>query len=166
MFERVQVVSNACTDRNSTPYKELWSHMRDITIFGAWGDYEVGWDEVGPCLDWTAARFPEGELKHELLAMGASGDLAYTIAIERGIVRLAGQAEPARIAMRVTHIYRREAGEWKVIHRHADPIMGKTETAAVADRGRVCVKRVPPFAKEPEIGRTEKVHQRRWANER
>jgi len=134
MFERVKAASRALTAGCATPYKELWSHQGDTASFGAWGDYEVGWDEVGPRLDWAAAQFLEGELKHELLAMGASGDLAYTITIERGTGRLLGHVEPAPIALRVTRLYRREGGEWKVIHRHADPIIGKTETAAVLQR--------------------------------
>jgi hypothetical protein len=134
MFERVKAASRALTAGCATPYKELWSHRGDTASFGAWDDYEVAWDEVGPRLDWAAAQFLEGELKHELLAMGASGDLAYTMAVERGNTRLVGQAEPAPIALRVTHLYRREGGAWKVIHRHADPIMRKTETAAVLQR--------------------------------
>ena len=26
------------------PYKQLWSHADDVTIFGGWGGYEQGWD--------------------------------------------------------------------------------------------------------------------------
>jgi ketosteroid isomerase-like protein len=29
-----------------------------------------------------------------------------------------GPVEP--ITLRVTHVYRREDGEWKIVHRHAD----------------------------------------------
>jgi len=28
--------------------------------------------------------------------------------------------EPKSVTIRVTHIYRREAGDWKLIHRHGD----------------------------------------------
>lgn len=28
--------------------------------------------------------------------------------------------EPADYTLRVTHVYRREAGEWRIVHRHGD----------------------------------------------
>jgi len=40
--------------------KALWSHAADVTIFGGWGAYEQGWEQVGPRLDWAAARFRGG----------------------------------------------------------------------------------------------------------
>ena len=53
------------------------------------------------------------------LASGVSGDLAYTVAIERYMTSLRGEP-PAQQELRVTHIYRREQGQWRAIHRHAD----------------------------------------------
>jgi ketosteroid isomerase-like protein len=47
-----------------------------------------------------------------------SGDLAYQIGIERCDGIIAGQAVCSQ--HRVTNIYRREPGGWKMIHRHAD----------------------------------------------
>jgi ketosteroid isomerase-like protein len=76
----------------------------------------------------------------EPLTMGMSGDLAYTVYIEKSQVRVAGRdgAELAErisnlrpMALRVTHIFRREEGAWKIIHRHADAIMEKIEATAV-----------------------------------
>jgi ketosteroid isomerase-like protein len=63
-----------------------------------------------------------GKIAYETLAMGMSGDLAYTVGIERGEMRVAGRDELSPMALRVTLIYRRENGTWKLIHRHADPI--------------------------------------------
>jgi ketosteroid isomerase-like protein len=46
-------------------------------------------------------------------------DMAYTLGFERFNGSIAGRlVEP--VAVRVTHIYRREDGEWKVVHRHGD----------------------------------------------
>jgi ketosteroid isomerase-like protein len=63
--------------------------------------------------------------------MAMNGDLAYTVWIERGETRVVGSDELRPSSLRVTHIFRREEGAWKIIHRHADAIMGKIEATAV-----------------------------------
>jgi ketosteroid isomerase-like protein len=116
-------------------YKSRWAARDDVTIFGAWGAYEVGWEEVGPRLDWAGARFAEGGGTHqEILAAGSSGDLGYTVSLERGEARVAGRDEPAPMLLRVTHLYRRVDGEWRIVHRHADAIVDKIAADAVLQR--------------------------------
>ena len=68
------------------------------------------------------------------IACAASGDLAYTVAIERSEVRLVGQEKSAAMALRVAHIFRKEGGEWKLVLRHADPLMDKAPPAAVLQK--------------------------------
>lgn len=53
------------------------------------------------------------------------------LAIEPGAALLSDQDKPAPIALRVTHIFRKEDGVWKLVHRHADPLIGKTAPATV-----------------------------------
>ena len=102
-----------------------------MTICGGWGAYELGWEQVGPRLDWAAARWRGGHTEFVPLANGASGDLAYTVWIEQGDARLEGLDEFRPIALRVTHIYRHEGHAWKIIHRHADALIDKIVTTAV-----------------------------------
>jgi ketosteroid isomerase-like protein len=114
------------------PYASRWAHGPDVTIYGAWGDHEHGWDEVGPRLTWAAERFvPGGGTEQEIIAMGSSGDLGYTVALERGHAHVVGRAAAAPMLLRVTHVYRRIDGEWRIVHRHADPIAAKTPAATV-----------------------------------
>jgi ketosteroid isomerase-like protein len=118
---------------DATLWKSNVSQESDATIMGAWGDYEKSWSELEPRYDWAAARFEASgaQVQFQYLSSGVSGELAFTVAIERSTVRLAGQKEPASMALRVTHLFRKEQGEWKLLHRHADPLMSKTAPAAV-----------------------------------
>ena len=69
---------------------------------------------------WLATRFSDlTDYRFELVAGGASGDLAYTVGYEHITVSMDG-GPVAPLTLRVTHLYRREDGEWKTVHRHAD----------------------------------------------
>ena len=118
---------------NPARWKQDASQREDVTIMGAWGAYEKGWREASPRYDWAAARFRESgaTVDVEYIASGLSGDLAYTVAIERSLVHLADSEKSAQMALRVTHIFRREDGAWRLVHRHADPLIGKTTPATV-----------------------------------
>ena len=135
-FQTFLVELEAATTRflngDATRWKQIASHRDDVTIMGAWGAYEKGWREVGSRYDWAVERFVDSgaRMQVEYLASGENGDLAYTIAIERSTVRVIGEEKPASMALRVTHLFRKENGAWKLIHRHADPIMDKTAPAA------------------------------------
>jgi hypothetical protein len=46
--------------------------------------------------------------------------LAYVVGYERAASSIGGgPVEP--VTLRVTQVYRREEGEWRLVHRHADP---------------------------------------------
>ena len=116
-----------------TLWKKNVSRRDESIIMGAWGAYERGWKEAGPRYDWAVARFRKSgaKVQPEYLATVVSGDTAYTVAIERSVVRLADQDQPAAMALRVTHIFRKEPDDWKLVLRHADPLTEKTAPATV-----------------------------------
>ena len=95
---------------------------------GAWGACKRGWAEVKDRYDWAAPRFVASgaTLQIEYLASGVSGDLAYTVAIERSASHVIGQSAPAQMPLRVTQLFRKEDGDWKLIHRQADPLVEET----------------------------------------
>jgi ketosteroid isomerase-like protein len=53
------------------------------------------------------------------VACDVSGDLAYTVGYQRYAGSISG-APAQDTVLRVTQIFRREEGEWKVVHRHGD----------------------------------------------
>jgi ketosteroid isomerase-like protein len=102
------------------PRMKLWSRRDPVTLFGAIGMSEAGWDKLGEIFPWVAARFSNvSDFRFEVEVVQVSGDMAYTLGFERFNGSIAGRpVEP--VTVRVTHIYRREDGEWKIVHRHAD----------------------------------------------
>jgi ketosteroid isomerase-like protein len=101
------------------PRLAMWSTQDPVTVFGA-DRTVIGSEEVTQAFHWLATRFSNlTDYRFELVAAGASGDLAYTLGYEHITVSIDG-GRVAPLTLRVTHLYRREDGEWKTIHRHAD----------------------------------------------
>ena len=101
------------------PRLAMWSTQDPVTVFGAEKSV-IGAEEARGAFRWLATRFSNcTDYRFELVAAGASGDLAYTLGYERFSFSMDG-GPVAPITLRVTHLYRREDGEWKIVHRHAD----------------------------------------------
>jgi ketosteroid isomerase-like protein len=101
------------------PRLAMWSRGDPVTLFGA-GASGSGWNEVEPVFHWVANSFVECRtFDLELVAVDVSDDLAYTVAYERYEAVMADGSVVHR-TLRATHIFRREEGEWKVVHRHGD----------------------------------------------
>ena len=102
------------------PMIDYWAASDDVTLFGAWGPIEKGHKAVTDTMRWVGSRFTSADavdLEHTVIA--SSGDLAYTVGFERSHVSVDG-GPPRDVVLRVTHIYRRIDGDWKLMHRHAD----------------------------------------------
>jgi ketosteroid isomerase-like protein len=112
------------------PYTAKWSTADDVTLFGAWGTIEQGHQRLADTFRWVASRFgPEGESPQDIRTIHRSGDLAVTVGFERGTARV-DRGKLREMVIRVTHVYRCEQGDWKLVHRHADfpPVKPKTAT--------------------------------------
>jgi ketosteroid isomerase-like protein len=109
------------------PRLAMWSRHDPLTLFGAWISGS-GWAELKPVFDQVAANFSDcTSYDVELLAAGASGDLAYTVCYEHTTASVNGR--PRKYTLRVTHVYRREGGEWKTVHRHGDELSREEDPA-------------------------------------
>ena len=108
---------------NPEPVKVLYSHQADVTLANPFGPAVRGWDLVSGALDFASSRFRDGEVADvEALARYISADLASILEIERWRAKVGGRDDVSPFDLRVTSTFRREDEEWKLVHRHADPI--------------------------------------------
>ncbi len=97
---------------------DVWFHGDAVTAMHPIGGRQVGWEAVRDSFDQVAALSTRGTVELVDQVVHVSGDLAYEVGVERGSLELAG--ETVQIDQRVTNVYRREAGTWKVVHHHSD----------------------------------------------
>lgn len=127
MVPRQVAAERAIHGGDVEPRMAIWSRQDPVTLFGALISARTGWEDVSQTFRWVASQFSELiDYRFEVLAAGASGDLAYTIGFEHNTVNFNG--EPTTYTLRVTHVYRREDGEWKIVHRHGDRVPEGQET--------------------------------------
>ena len=121
MMPRIHEAEMALHNGNPGPRYEMWSHTDPVTVFGAVHS-PIGWAHVGPMFEHLAARFSNcRSCEWEVIAADVGEDFAYLLAIERTTASV-GDSDPTPYMLRSTTIFRRENGEWKIVHRHADPI--------------------------------------------
>jgi ketosteroid isomerase-like protein len=114
---------NRMANGDASSMADIWSHSATITTMHPIGGREVGWDQVeGPWAQ-VAQLAAEGQIELNDQLIQVSGDMAYEVGTEQGQFMLAG--EQVTIDQRVTNVYRREGGTWKIVHHHSDisPVM-------------------------------------------
>lgn len=119
VMPRLKAADTALHSGDASQRIALWSHTEPVTLFGA-AVASIGWNDVNATFQWLQSRFTNcTSFDYEVKAAGVSGDLAYVVGVEHTTASVAG-GPPGRYALRVTTIFRRETGEWKVVHRHAN----------------------------------------------
>jgi ketosteroid isomerase-like protein len=105
---------------DTSAIKALYAHSDDATSFYGWGGYEKGWDAVSKRWDWAGGQFKGGTVSYRNVTTVATAELGYTTDIETFQVRMDGMEQPTQWSNRVTHIFRLQDGEWRLVHRHAN----------------------------------------------
>ncbi len=120
--QRVEA-SDAFVNGDFRPLEGVSTHISPATIFGPRGDCVEGAENVNAVNAEGAQLFkPGSENAFETLHMAADDTLAYWVGVQRSVVQLQGQDAGIPMNLRVTEIFRREEGGWKLIHRHADTL--------------------------------------------
>jgi ketosteroid isomerase-like protein len=121
MMPRIHAAEMALHNGDASPRFAMWSHTDPVTVYGA-ALNAIGWADVGPMFETIASRFSNcSSCEWEVVGADVGEDFAYLLAIERTTASVGG-SEPTPYTLRSTTIFRRENGEWKIVHRHADPM--------------------------------------------
>lgn len=105
---------------DTSAIKALYAHTDDATSFYGWGGYEKGWDAVSKRWNWASQQFKGGTVSYQNVTTVVTAELAYTTDIETLRVRVEGLDQLTQWSNRVTHVFRLEEGEWRLVHRHAN----------------------------------------------
>jgi len=130
--------SNAALMRGDIDrYRALITLTDDFTLMSPFGGTPTRGAHM-TSESWKAMGrfFRNGTLQQELVQAYGSTDMVVLAIIERARVEVGGL--PAQDwPLRVTLVFRREGAEWRLAHRHADPLVAgiNLERAAALARG-------------------------------
>ena len=110
-------------------FQALWSHADDVTLCGGFGGVERGWKNVTSRLDWVSTKYSDGTRSRQEISRMVDSNFAYLVQTEVIRSRMAAQAESYTQELRATMVFRREAGGWRIVHRHAD-LQTRTQPSA------------------------------------
>lgn len=126
-FEAIVQQYHAAADEfsrgNPEPVKALYSHRDDATLANPFGPAVQGWPAVSAALDFASSNFRDGRVNSfERVACHLGVDLASLLELEYWEAKVGDRQEISPFDLRVTTLFRVEAGSWRIAHRHADPI--------------------------------------------
>lgn len=108
-------------------WRELLSRREDVAILGAYGAYLAGQEAAWARVARTAAGYGAGggggRSSHENIMTWVGDDLACSVTVEHHESGLDGSKDLVPFSYRATHLFRREEDGWKVVLRHADPLV-------------------------------------------
>jgi NAD(P)H-dependent FMN reductase/ketosteroid isomerase-like protein len=119
MTRRNQIAA-AYSNGDATSLDEIVTRAGKATFFPPKGGCVSGPKEVAARYDADATSFSSGNSTQlEILDAGASGELAFWTGFQDFKGTIAGR--DVKMKLRITEVFRLSGGEWKLVHRHADP---------------------------------------------
>ena len=108
---------------DASGYLALFSEADDVTLGNPFGQFGRGRKNVEERLAIAASKYRDGRnASVEFIAQYVSESLACVAEVESAEAKVAGGEEMTKVSVRVTSVFRLEAGNWKLVHRHADPL--------------------------------------------
>ena len=120
-MERRKAAADAYVSGDAEPLGRMVAESLPASFFHPMGDVVQGAQAVAARYQQDAGAFAAGSANElQILQSGAAGDIGYWTGFQVAEARFKGRAEPVAMKLRITEIFRRENGGWKLVHRHAD----------------------------------------------
>lgn len=109
---------NHMANGDASAMANVWAHGEEVTAMHPIGGRQVGWEAIKESFERVAELASGGKIELLDQRVQVVGDMAYEVGVERGEIAMGNHQ--ANIDHRVTNLYQRDAGTWKMIHHHAD----------------------------------------------
>ena len=126
---RLRDAETALHNGDPGPRLAIWSVREPVSVLGA-ARSAVGQEAVRDLFHSLGDTFSNcTSYVYEIVAADVIGDMAYSAGYERTQASINGEAR--QYVLRATQFYRRENGDWKVAHRHADAATDSEEVGVL-----------------------------------
>ncbi len=136
LVQRSETANAALMRGDVDRYRALVTLTDDFTLMSPFGGKPTRGSDMND-ERWQAMGrfFKNGRFEQEVIASYGSPDMVVLAIVERANVEV-GSLPTQDWALRVTLVYRREGSEWRLAHRHADPLAPGISLAQAAALAR------------------------------
>jgi ketosteroid isomerase-like protein len=137
LLNRAETANAALMRGDVEQWQALLPRTRDFTLMSPFGGTPTHEPQLTQTVVQAMAQFfRNGTLAQEVVQTYASAEMVVLVVIERSHVEV-GTLPAQDWALRVTLVYRRDGAQWRLAHRHADPLVTgiSLEKAAALARG-------------------------------
>ena len=115
-----EAAARAYVAGNADPVIGLSTGAGQATFFDPGGGFVEGAEAVNRGNREGAKNFgPSGTTHFEIRDHAESGDLAFWAGFQIAEIEIVGKPRKMPMKLRISEVFRREGGEWRMIHRHA-----------------------------------------------
>jgi ketosteroid isomerase-like protein len=120
---------------DAATFAKTLKHAKDFTLMQPFGGVSHGLDTSSEHLKALGGFFRNGDVRQEVVQTIMSDDVAVLVTLEHQSVEVGG-LPMQKWPLRVTLVFRRQNGEWQLVHRHADPLVHGITVAHAAALAR------------------------------
>jgi ketosteroid isomerase-like protein len=122
LVQRTEDAAAALIRGDIDRYLELTHHAPGYTLMNPLGGPAVKYQDRAESVRESGGYFQGGDAKLEVAEAHAWDDTVVLVMIERQHGKV-GDLPEQDWSLRVTQVFRREGSDWKLVHRHADPLV-------------------------------------------